>query len=63
MKTRRQFLQSTSTALAGAALSPLLYHQAKAGISANDTIGVALMGCRGMGNYNLKDHLLIPEIE
>ncbi len=63
MKSRRQFIQSTGTALAGAALSPLFYQQAKAGISANDKIGVALIGCNGMGQYNLKDHLRIPEVE
>jgi predicted dehydrogenase len=63
MKTRRQFIHSAGTALAGAALSPLLYHQVKAGISANDKIGVALIGCNGMGQYNLKDHLRIPEVE
>lgn len=63
MKTRRQFLQSSTTALVGVSLSPLLYQQAKAGVSANDKIGVALMGCNSMGNYNLKDHLRIPEVE
>jgi predicted dehydrogenase len=63
MKTRRQFIQSAGTVLAGAAFSPLLYHQVRAGISANDKIGVALIGCNGMGQYNLKDHLRIPEVE
>ncbi len=63
MKTRRQFIQSAGTALAGVALSPLMYQQVKAGVSANDKIGVALIGCNGMGQYNLKDHLRIPEVE
>jgi len=63
MKTRRQFIQSAGTAMAGVALSPLLYQQAKAGVSASDKIGIALIGCNGMGQYNLKDHLKIPEVE
>lgn len=63
MKTRRQFIQSAGTAMAGVALSPLIYQQVKAGVSANDKIGIALIGCNGMGQYNLKDHLRIPEVE
>ncbi len=63
MKTRRQFIQSAGTAMAGVALSPLIYQQVKAGVSANDKIGIALIGCNGMGQYNLNDHLRIPEVE
>jgi hypothetical protein len=62
MKTRRQFIQTSSSALAAAAISPIS-SMAQSKISANDKIGVALMGCKGMGNYNLEDHLRIPEIE
>lgn len=60
MSTRRTFIKSTSALAAGAALSPFL---AKGGISANDKINIALIGCNGMGWYNLTDHLKQPEIE
>jgi predicted dehydrogenase len=62
MKTRRQFIQSTSAVLAGAAFNPL-FASVRKSISPNDKIGVALIGCNGMGQYNLKDHLRIPEVE
>ncbi len=49
--------------MAGVALSPLIVNHLRGGISANDKISVALIGCKGMGMYNLKDHLKFPEIE
>ncbi len=49
--------------MAGAALSPLLVQPLKAKISANDKINVALIGCKGMGMYNLTDHLKQVDIE
>lgn len=49
--------------MAGAALSPLLVQPLKAKISANDKINVALIGCKGMGMYNLTDHLKQADIE
>jgi len=63
MKTRRQFITTSGAALAGAALSPFLYNRSKANVAANDKIGIALIGCNGMGQYNLKDHLKVPEVE
>jgi predicted dehydrogenase len=63
MSSRRQFIQHSATALVGAALTPLSYSRLHAGVSQNDKIQVALIGCRNMGFYNLKDHLKIAEVE
>src|SRR5258706_3731837 len=63
MTTRRNFLKNTGAIAAGAALSPLLTSHLKAGVSPNDKFTIALIGCHGMGSYDLKDHLKLPEIE
>lgn len=63
MSSRRKFLQHSGTLITGAALSPLVYQKLHAGASANDKIAVALIGCRGMGMYDLTDHLKISEVE
>jgi predicted dehydrogenase len=63
MTSRRKFIQHSGSLLAGAAFSPMLVHPLKAKISANDKIHVALIGCKGMGMYNLADHLKQPDIE
>ncbi len=57
--TRRDFLKASSALTAGAVLSPL---PAAAMKPANDKIGVALIGCRGMGWGNLSDFLLHPDV-
>ena len=63
MTSRRTFIKNSGTLIAGAAISPLAFHKASAQISANDKLAVALIGCRGMGMYNLTDHLKQPGIE
>jgi predicted dehydrogenase len=63
MKSRRTFLRKSGGLLAGAALSPLAYSKLNAGIDQNDKLTVALIGCKGMGMYNLTDHLKQPGIE
>lgn len=63
MTTRRSFLKNSSSLIAGAALTPFMPRSLQASVSANDKIGVALIGCKGMGMYNLKDHLKVPEVE
>ncbi len=63
MTTRRKFLQNSSALVAGAALSPLVAPSLKGGISADYKFTIALIGCHGMGMYDLKDHLKLPEIE
>lgn len=62
MNPRRTFLKNSATILAGAALSPLTWGRSAAGVSKNDTLTVALIGCKGMGMYNLTDHLKQPGI-
>ena len=63
MRSRRKFIRNSGSLLAGAALSPLLAGRLRAGISPNDKLTVALIGCKGMGMYNLTDHLKQPGIE
>lgn len=63
MTNRRSFIRKSSSLLAGTLLTPLLYEKLHAGVSQNDKIQVALIGCRGMGFYNLEDHLKISEVE
>ena len=63
MTTRRSFLKNSGSLVAGAALSPFIVNPLHAAASPNDKITVALIGCKGMGMYNLKDHLKFPEIE
>lgn len=58
--TRRSFLKSTTAA---AVVLPTMGARAFAGISANDKINVALIGCRNMGWSNLSDFLLHKEVE
>jgi predicted dehydrogenase len=62
MSSRRKFIKNSGSLLAGAALSPLMTERLKAGISAADQLNVALIGCKGMGMYNLTDHLKQPGI-
>lgn len=63
MTSRRTFIRNSGTLIAGAAMSPLAFRQAHSKISANDKLTVALIGCRGMGMYNLTDHLKQEGIE
>src|SRR4051812_40323833 len=63
MTTRRTFLRNSGSLVAGAALSPFVISNVQAGFSANDKVSVALIGCKGMGWYNLEDHLKLPEVE
>ncbi|MDQ2658415.1 MAG: Gfo/Idh/MocA family oxidoreductase [Bacteroidota bacterium] len=63
MASRRTFLRNSGSLLAGAALTPLVYTRMNAGISQNDKLTVALIGCNGMGMYDLTDHLKQPGIE
>jgi hypothetical protein len=63
MTTRRKFLQQSGSAIAGTAFGPLIFNGLMAGVPAADKIGVALVGCKGMGMYNLTDHLKVPGVE
>lgn len=63
MATRRHFIKSAGAITMGGALIPANLQSLKAAVSANDKISVALIGCRGMGWYNLQDFLKVPEVE
>ncbi|WP_153799128.1 Gfo/Idh/MocA family protein [Foetidibacter luteolus] len=62
---RRDFLQSSSTLLAGAGLASFLPIDvlAKKAISANDKINVAAIGIKGMGWADLTALLKLPEVQ
>ena len=64
--SRRRFLGNTTRILAGAGLSAIPF-AASAGLprkkSANEKIGIGLIGCNNMGWSNLREHLLVPEVE
>ncbi len=60
MMNRRQLVRS-GVALAAASGAQLQADKTRPG--ANDRIGVALIGCGGMGSMNLKDFQTFPEVE
>lgn len=62
MNSRRRFIRNSGSLLAGAALSPLVAGKLRGGVSPNDQLHVALIGCKGMGMYNLTDHLKQPGV-
>lgn len=64
---RRDFLSTTGKiAAAGAtvwsALHPAVHIARGAAVNANDKIVVGLIGCGGMGNYDLDDFMRVPEV-
>ncbi len=65
-QTRRTFIKSSSTALAGLGLSTVLpldaLANAKKLVSANDKINVAAIGINGMGWADLRSLMKIPEV-
>jgi predicted dehydrogenase len=63
MTSRRKFIRHSGSLIAGAALSPLFVKRMHAGIAANEKINIALIGCNGMGMYDLTDHLKQPDVE
>jgi len=60
MQKRREFLQKSGALAASAMFSPMIMN---AGVSPADKVTIALIGCNGMGWYNLTDHLKFPEVE
>lgn len=60
--SRRIFLQQTAALMGGTVLSNSV-GSAPMRTKPADRINVALMGCNGMGFYNLQDHLKIPNVE
>lgn len=61
--TRRSFLKKSSIAIAAGLTMPTYLHATTTGVSANDKINVALIGCRSMGWSNLSDFLLSDEVQ
>ena len=61
--SRRTFIKSSSAALAAGVVMPSLAAVSSSrSVSANDTINVALIGCKNMGWGDLADFLPHPEI-
>src|SRR5437870_5197761 len=58
---RREFLGSA--ALATAALAAPAQEDEKKKVAPQDKVVVALIGCGGMGRYNLSDFIRVPEVE
>lgn len=63
MNSRRNFLKNSILLGTGAFLSSDLLAAVKKNISANDKIGVGVIGCRGQGWSNLNALLKVPEVE
>lgn len=63
---RRRFIRNSASALAMGFITPSVLQNTNLfanRVSANDKIGVGLIGCRGMGWANLSDFLIHPEID
>jgi predicted dehydrogenase len=63
MPTRREFIRSTSGLAAGAGVVSFAGTSSTRKLNAADKIGVALIGCRGMGFGDLTNALKIPNVE
>jgi predicted dehydrogenase len=59
---RREFLGASAMAAAGLA-SPLAFGDETKKAPASERVRVALIGCGGMGRYNLSDFMRVPEVE
>ena len=60
--TRRSFLKKSSYAVATGIAMPTYLKSATLGVSANDKINVALIGCRNMGWSNLMSFMKSDEV-
>lgn len=60
MNDRRSFLKNSALATAGLAVFPTILHAGE--VSANDTITVGLIGCKGQGWSNLRAFLAQPGV-
>lgn len=62
--SRRSFLHSSGTLLAGLSLPLPITALAKTSSAApSDKIRMGLIGCNSMGWYNLREHLALPEVD
>ncbi|MFT4093001.1 MAG: Gfo/Idh/MocA family oxidoreductase [Niabella sp.] len=62
MNYRRAFIKKTAILGAGSLLSADLLAAIKKNISANDSIGLGVVGCKGQGWSNLNALLKVPEV-
>ncbi|GAB3428394.1 Gfo/Idh/MocA family protein [Niabella aquatica] len=63
MNNRRDFIRKTAIIGAGSFLSADLLAAVKGKVSANDKIGVGIIGCKGQGWSNLNALLKVPEVQ
>ena len=63
MNNRRDFIRKTAIISAGSLLSADLLAAVKRRVSANDRIGVGIIGCKGQGWSNLNALLKVPEVQ
>ncbi len=63
MNNRRYFLKTAAALSAGTLLSADLLAAIRSGVSANDKIGLGVIGCKGQGWQNLTALLKVPEVE
>jgi predicted dehydrogenase len=63
MKSRREFIRSSSLLAGGALAFPSILRAHSAGIAPSDRVRLGLIGCRGMGFRDLESILEVPEVE
>ncbi|PZP50477.1 MAG: oxidoreductase [Pseudopedobacter saltans] len=63
MQNRRSFIRNASLLSTGLFLTSDLLAAIKGKVSANDKIGLGVIGCKGQGWNNLKALLKVPEVE
>src|SRR5713226_3593025 len=62
---RREFLSNSAAVAAGLAAAPFASadEKVKNKVSPNEKVVVALIGCGGMGRYNMHDFIRLPDFE
>ncbi|MEF8985459.1 MAG: twin-arginine translocation signal domain-containing protein, partial [Bacteroidales bacterium] len=64
--SRRNFIKKSLTSMAGLTLAttvPQSLNAMSSRVSASDSLNVGLIGCKGMGFANLRDHLKVPGVK
>jgi len=64
--SRRNFIKKSLTGMAGLTLAttvPQSLNAMSSRVSASDSLNVGLIGCKGMGFANLRDHLKVPGVK
>ncbi len=63
MNNRREFIRNATIISAGSLLTADLLAAVKGRVSANDKIGLGVIGCKGQGWSNLNALLKVPEVQ